>query len=229
MLFHIFDRKLDLTDRVQLVIAYLLELSVVGAMIFFFVRQNWLNLVLAIGILILLLIPAILRHSIKVHLPIEIELLAILFIYGTLFLGELHGFYTYLWWWDDLLHASSGILFGSIGFLMAYILNEEKKVVQGMTPGFLALFSFSFAVMIGALWEVFEFVMDNSFGFAMQNGGSLTDTMGDIILDSLTAFIIALLGYVYIKKRKSLFFDRLIRKFLRFNPHLFKKFRKEHS
>src|SRR3989339_814671 len=150
MLFHIFDRKLNLTDRIQLIIAYLLELSVLGAMIFFFLRQNWLYLALSGGILIFLLIPAILRHSIKVHLPIEIELLSILFIYGTLFLGELHGFYIYLPWWDDLLHASSGILFGAIGFLMAYILNEEKKVVQGMTPGFLALFAFSFAIMIGA-------------------------------------------------------------------------------
>ena len=165
----IYDRQLDTADRIQLIVAYLLQLSLLGAIVFFFLRQEWLNLVLTAGILILVFIPANIRRSFKVHLPIEIDLLIIIFTYGCLFLGEMHGFYTSFWWWDKALHASSGILFGLVGFLMAFILNEEKKVVQGMTPGFLALFAFSFAIMISALWEVFEFSMDTFFGFTMQD------------------------------------------------------------
>ncbi len=219
----IYDKQLDIADRVQLIFAYLLQLSLIGAIIFFSIRQDWLNLVLTAGILILVFIPAILRRSFKVHLPIEVDLLIIIFTYGTLFLGEMHGFYTSFWWWDKALHASSGILFGLVGFLMAYILNEEKRVVQGMTPGFIALFAFSFAIMIGALWEVFEFAMDTFFGFTMQDKGSLADTMVDLILDSFTALLVALVGYFYIRKRHSLFFERFIQKFLARNPHLFRR------
>ena len=219
----IYDKHLDTADRIQLIVAYLLQLSLIGAIVFFSIRQDWLNLVLSIGILLLLFIPAILRRSFKVHLPIEIDLLIIIFTYGTLFLGEMHGFYTSFWWWDKALHASSGILFGLVGFLMAFILNEEKRVVQGMTPGFLALFAFSFAIMIGALWELFEFGMDQLFSMTMQDGGSLIDTMSDLILDSLTALFVALVGYFYIRKQKSLFFERFIRKFLDRNPQLFKR------
>src|SRR3989344_7812435 len=99
----IYDKQLDKADKIQIICAYLLQLSLVGAVIFFSVHQEWLNLVLSLGILILLFIPAILRRSFKVHLPIEIDLLSILFSYGALFLGAMHGFYTSFWWWDKLL------------------------------------------------------------------------------------------------------------------------------
>jgi len=46
---------------------------------------------------------------------------------------------------------------------------------------------------IGALWEVFEFGMDQIFGMNMQKSG-LVDTMGDLIVDAIGAGLAAMSG-----------------------------------
>ncbi len=58
-------------------------------------------------------------------------------------------------WWDIILHTSPGVLLGLAGFILVYVLNQEKKV--RMNYAFIVLFFFAFAVSIGALWEIFEF------------------------------------------------------------------------
>ena len=140
----------------------------------------------------------------------------------AIFLGEVHGYYTRFWWWDLVLHSSSGFLLGIAGFVLVYVLNEEKRMVQKMKPGFIALFGFAFALALGAVWEIFEFSLDTVFGLQMQKSG-LIDTMGDLIVDTLGAAFIALLGYFFIRKGKLFIFDRMIHRFVEKNKRLFMK------
>ncbi len=213
-------KGVDRAEKIQLMVAYLLQILLFLAAIYSFVENNWFTGVLTIGILIFTFLPSIIRRNYRVFLPIELDLLAILFIVATLFLGELHGYYTLFWWWDSLLHISSGLLLGMAGFMLVYTLSEEKKVHLKMKPGFVALFALVFAIAIGAVWEIFEFSMDTIFGFHMQTSG-LIDTMGDLIVDTLGALIISVLGYFFIRKKKFFLFDRLIHRFIERNPHLF--------
>ena len=90
-------------------------------------------------------------------------ILAIVFIFCAEFLGALHGFYDKFWWWDKILHTSSGFLLGMAGFLLIYILNKQEIIQVFMKQGFIALFSFTFAVAFAALWEIYEFTMDQLF------------------------------------------------------------------
>ena len=89
-------------------------------------------------------------------------------------------------------------------------------------PGFVALFVFAFSMMMGSVWEIFEFSIDSFFGFNMQKSG-LVDTMWDLIVDAIGALFISILGYFYVKGGSSLLFDRMIRKFLTNNKKLFKR------
>jgi len=98
-----------------------------------------------------------------VQIPPQFEVLAVVFVYASLFLGEVHGYYIRFWWWDAILHVGSGFLLGILGFLLVYVLNEHENVDLHMWPRFDALFAFMFAVGMGALWEIFEFAMDRSF------------------------------------------------------------------
>lgn len=223
--FLIVKRELDLADRLQLACSYLLQLVLVVFMIIFLVRASWLNAFLTTGILLLTLLPGLVRHNYKVFLPVEFDLLAILFIFATLFLGEVHGYYTLFWWWDVILHTSSGFLLGIAGFLLVYVLNEEKRIHLKMKPGFVALFAFVFAVAIGAVWEIVEFVIDSTTGLQMQRGG-LTDTMWDLVVDSLGAGFIAVIGYFYTRKGQFLLFDRMVHRFVERNPQIFEKMRR---
>lgn len=173
------------------------------------------------------LAPAVSRHRLSVEIPSEIEVVAVLFIFATLFLGEVHDYYERYWWWDMALHTSSGVLLGMLGFIIVYVLNEDRQVDLHMRPSFLALFAFFFAMGIGAIWEVFEFGMDRFFGANMQpatpsDPSGLTDTMHDLIVDAMGAAIVSVAGWRYISRARTSYVDNWVRRFIERNPGLFR-------
>ncbi|MFO7494386.1 MAG: hypothetical protein R6X05_01980 [Desulfobacterales bacterium] len=192
-------------------------------------EEQWLTAAITIGIILITLIPLIMKKKFSLYIPQEFELLAITFIFASLFLGEVHEYYTRFWWWDIALHTGSGLLLGILGFLLVYILNESDEIDLHMNPGFVAFFAFLFAVGIGVLWEIFEFSMDSFFGTNMQkemlgDPSGLTDTMWDLIVDTLGALVISALGYGYLKSgKKESFLERWIDKFIQNNPRLFNR------
>lgn len=219
MRFLIEDKNLDRADRIQLYISYGLQLILLGEMVVAAAAGHWLTLFQAAGIFLLMLTPALIRRSYQVYVPLEFDLITILFLFGSLFLGEIRSYYERFWWWDVVLHTASGFLMGLFGFLLVYVLNQEKQARLSLSPVFIGLFSFTFAMSIGAVWEIFEFAMDNLFGMNMQKSG-LVDTMWDLIVDAAGALVVAVLGYFYVKGGDSLLFDRLVRRFLERNPGL---------
>lgn len=188
---------------------------------------QWLTSVLILAIMLLALAPFVFPRRIPVVIPAEFHLMAVLFTFASLFLGEVLRFYERLWWWDMALHAGSGLLLGVFGFLLIYVLNENARVNLHLKPGFMAFFAFLFALAVGALWEIFEFGMDELFGMNMQKAmfddpSGLTDTMWDLILDALGALLISLMGGWYMKRRQPSFIEAWIQKFIASNPRLFR-------
>lgn len=188
----------------------------------------WFNAFLIVGIILVTLIPLILHRQYQLRIPAEFQILAIIFVFASLFLGEIYRYYEKIWWWDMALHASSGLLMGIFGFLLVYVLNENDHVEIVLTPRFVALFAFLFAVAVGALWEILEFTVDSLFDTNMQkpmldDPSGLTDTMWDLILDTLGALTISGLGWRYMGRRETSFIDQWIRKFIARNPRLFRR------
>lgn len=205
----------------------LLKLALVAELGFALWDGAWLTALVATGILAVTLLPHVLRRRFRFSLPYELELLAIAFVFASLFLGEVRGYYTSYPWWDSLLHASSGLLLGVFGFLLVHALNESDEIGMNLKPGFVAVFAFLFALGIGAVWEIFEFSMDKLVGTKMQkpmfgDPSGLTDTMWDLILDGAGALVISLLGYAYLKSpSRDSFLERWIVTFIAHNPHFF--------
>ena len=163
-----------------------------------------------------------------VLLVIEWGIIAVVFVFSALYLGEVLDFYNRLWWWDIGLHTSAGLLMGIFGFLLVYVLNESKKAHMNMAPSFIALFAFAFGVTIGSIWEIFEFSVDQLLGANMQkpmlgDPSGLTDTMWDIIVNAIGAFTISFIGFGYLKSGKSFFVKEMIKSFINKNPRMFKK------
>ena len=142
-----------------------------------------------------------------------------LFVFSTLFLGEVFDFYDRFWWWDILLHGISAIGFGIIGFLFVFYLFEGDRYAA--PPWALALIAFAFAVSIGTMWEIFEYGMDQIFGLNMQKSG-LDDTMTDLIVDALGAFTGAISGFFWLKGRQ-VGFAGMIDEFIALNRQWFSK------
>jgi len=171
--------------------------------------------------------PIVFSKRLPVNIPPDFQALVIIFVFASLFLGEIQGFYLKFWWWDIVLHISSGLLLGIFGFLLVYVLNENSRIRVYLHIGFVALFAFLFAVAMGALWEIFEFSMDHFFGTNMQKimpgnpSSGLNDTMWDLIVDTLGALVISFLGWWYMRQRECSFIDAWIQKFIEKNPRLF--------
>ena len=180
-------------------------------------------------ILLITFLPILLGKRFDVTIPHGFETLAVIFLYASLFLGEFGDYYNRFWWWDIVLHSGAAFLLGILGFLLVYVLNEKKEVNLDLSVRFIALFAFLFAVGMGTIWEIFEFVMDQAFGFNMQKSG-LVDTMWDLIVDVLGAAVIAVLGWGYLKTREpDSFLERWINEFIHKNPHLFEPHDEENT
>ena len=216
------EKRLDKADKIQLIISYFLQAVILGSGIFSVFEKQWLNAFFMLGILILTFAPAVVRRNYRVFLPVEFDFITILFVFLAIFLGEWQDYYNKFWWWDILLHSGSGFLIGIAGFLLVYILNSQRKIQLQMKPLFISLFAFAFALAFGALWEILEFSLDQTFSLNMQKDG-LADTMWDLIVDAIGAAVISILGFFYLRKGNFLVFDRMIHRFIDRNPRLFKK------
>lgn len=215
-------------NRVHRNLIRILLLLMVVEWVLLLLDQSWLSLFLVTLIIITLFLPILFRNKLEMEIPAEFHITAVVFIFAALYLGEVRDFYHRIWWWDIALHATAGLLMGVLGFLLIYVLNESNRVDLHMTPGFIAFFAFIFAVAIGAIWEIFEFAMDQIFGTNLQkpmfdDPSGLTDTMWDMIVNAIGAFIISFSGWWYLKKDQSFFVKEWIRKFINRNPDMFKK------
>lgn len=210
-------------------ITLVLQLILVGETVLAVLSQNWFTAFLTSMIIAITFFPLLFERRLRIHVPPELQLAAIGFVFASLFLGEIRDYYTRFWWWDVALHTTSGFLLGILGFLLVHVMNETEKIHVHMKPGFVAFFAFMFALGVGALWEIFEFTMDGVFGMNMQkpmlgDPSGLTDTMWDLIVDATGALVISVMGWRYLKNadRKS-FLERWIDSFIERNPRFFKK------
>lgn len=211
-----------ISDRISLFLRVIIAIGVVIAIFL----HLWLDAFLISCIFLLSLFPVFMEKRLRIHIPPEFELLAVFFIFASLFLGEIRGYYARYWWWDAALHTGSGLLLGILGFLLVYILNEDDRIHFSMKPIFVAMFAFAFAVAVGALWEIFEFTMDGTFGLNMQKSG-LVDTMWDLIVDSVGALVVSFMGYLYLQRGVKSFMVDWVASFIQGNPQMFNKNKKD--
>ena len=214
--------------RIRLGLVLTLQAVMAVELVVLLLQQSWASGAWLLAIMAVTSAPLLLGHRLPVRIPAEYELLAILFVFAWLFLGEFHSYYERFWWWDIVLHSTSGLLLGLVGFLLVYVLNESRRIELHMRPGFVALFAFAFAVTGGALWEIFEFAADQLFGLQMQkpmrgDPSGLTDTMWDLIVDTLGATLISTFGWWHMRRDRRSFIDVWTDRFVAKNPRLFRR------
>ena len=194
----------------------LMQFSLLVALYFAWQRQEYLIILMAFVTFMLGLVPSYVSKRSNIVLPIGFEFFVILFLYAAIFWGDLY-FYQAFWWWDIVLHGLSGIGVGLIGFTIIYYVYRLRRFAA--SPFLIALFTLSVALAFGAIWEIFEFAVDQNFNTDLQGSG-LRDTMWDLIIDFGGAFIVATSAYIYVKnKEKGVpIFHELMREFIDKNP-----------
>lgn len=208
-------RTRDWNTSVQIGLSRVLQFAILLVFVGALWERHWLVAFTALVVLTLTFLPALIEHQFSVHLPVEFTLATSVFLYASFGLGEVRGFYLRYWWWDILLHSVSALVMGLIGFLMVYVFYSTHRI--RMAPLYVAITSFGFAVTVGTLWEIFEFLMDWFFGFNMQKSG-LVDTMTDLMVDAGGALLAAVLGFRYTRHGDAALAAPLVRRFTAHNP-----------
>ena len=195
----------------------LLLLSLMVASVLSAMSGNWGHAFLCLAAFFLALVPFVLAAETPLYLPRIFSMFVALFVYATLYLGEVHRFYYSVWWWDVMLHSGSAFTFGIIALIIMLLAFNKKQLVA--SPLIVATFVLSFALALGLLWEIFEFTNDQLRGTDMQHvkETGIVDTMKDEIVDVVGASAAAALAYFYVRPGKKTPLDSVIRKTVKKN------------
>lgn len=215
--------KLGLT-RFSIVIAVLCVLLLgAGAVSLVFMDDSAANSRIAFQmfetVLMLLVIfaPAMLNRVVHIKVPAALDIMFVGFCFCSLILGDVADFYGRFEWWDNLQHGLSGILLGIVAYELINLFNRMEGNSLRFPPLMVFMWVVCFALSVGAVWEIMEFITDDLFGLNSQQylvgsgtfdatepllgHEALRDTMSDLMLDLGGAFSIALFGFFYLEKR----------------------------
>lgn len=179
--------------------------------ILFAVLQNFYSgfrLLMLFVYVALVFVPYILKLF-KLSFPKYINILYWIFLAISTLLGTIYDMYDIIPYYDVVIHAISGVLLA--GFAQYYIEKKEGNKDLKLFTKF--LFMLGFAVIVGILWECWEFVSDgvfslNSQRYANESGvdfvgrNALMNTMFDLIADFVGGLIYATI-YVIVKRNKT--------------------------
>ncbi len=171
--------------------------------------------------LFVLHVPEFLSEKLRFEIPSLLYVFYLVFLYCAIFLGEFYDMFNRVPFWDVILHCSSSLVTGFLGFMFVAILNKSEKVMFRLSPLFVSLFAFCFAVMIGALWEIYEYIFDGLLGLNMQKfttpdgtvlsgHAALVDTMEDLMIDAFGGFVASVIGYLSLKHNKEWLVPKLL-------------------
>ncbi|MGJ7923074.1 hypothetical protein [Neobacillus sp. LXY-4] len=162
--------------------------------------------------IVVMMIPSIVEKKKSIDIPDTIEIIYFIFLYCAIYLGEVQDFYYLIPYWDSILHAFSGAVLGVLGIILVRFLNNQERVQIQLNPFFISFFAFCFSVAAGTIWEIYEFLADGLLSLNMQKfilvdgtqligRAALSDTMSDLVIDTLSALIICIIALPILKKR----------------------------
>lgn len=174
--------------------------------------------------LVLSFVPQLIVRQLRLKLPLAYEMVVLGFIVASIMMGELFDTYARLWWWDSVLHLSSGVIIGYIGYMILFVFHLRGRLQ--LSASIVAFLTFSVSMMVAAVWEVFEFAVDYFTGSNMQHGN--TDTMKDIILAMIGSLVATGAAYWHYRWPDNSPIGGELKDLVKKNTHLLgKKQRKE--
>jgi hypothetical protein len=150
-----------------------------------------------------------------VRLPGRLVLGAAGFAAAALILGERWNGYERFPALDLILHVVSMAVLACVGLALALM---PTAGARPRTPLWvLGTLGFGFAMMVGVLWEIMEFALDQGFGMNTQRSG-LVDTMWDLIANGVGALIAVLACLRALRTGRAVPPAGLLLEFLAANP-----------
>ncbi len=150
----------------------------------------------SLGAFSLTLIPYILTRNLNIRIPWTLNLLIALSIYLHV-AGHVGEYYVlFAPYYDKIAHLVSSVTIAAIGFIGIILVDHLCRM--RLPRAAIVFFVVLFTITMGTAWEMYEFILDQAFGMTLQHGNY--DTMSDLIVDVIGAFIVAALGDAYLRR-----------------------------
>lgn len=156
--------------------------------------------------ILLIFFPQMISKLIRIYVPDTIILFYWFFLFISVFLGTGLHWINIISFWDKILHAVSSMILTALGYgLIGYLMKETS--IAKVSPWLFLLFGFAFSGLCGIFWEFWEFLCDqflsmNLQRFAASNGTffigreALIDTMGDLLINTIGAFMTGIFAWI---------------------------------
>jgi peptidoglycan/LPS O-acetylase OafA/YrhL len=168
-----------LKRKIIIILSVLFIIFMAALFVYYLIKGDSSRWQVAVGGIVVSALPLFLLFMKNNPFNIPILIAYYLFIFCTIFLGSIAGFYLRFKWWDSPLHFYKGIL---VGFFAIVIYKQliPEQMRHNVSRWIIFLFVLSLSVTAGVIWEIYEFIGDQTFTHTMQLGGN-TDTMVDLI------------------------------------------------
>ena len=142
-------------------------------------------------------LPPIVERLLHMEFYTLVDIFYQIFMVLAILVGSVWRVYTLTEWYDKFVHVLFGALFGFMFYNFFSSVSKTK-----LSPLWLAIFSFCFAMMIGGMWEICEYTFDGVI--AGQNTqrweglvgrDALFDTMIDLVCDLAGSLISAVIVF----------------------------------
>jgi FlaA1/EpsC-like NDP-sugar epimerase len=180
--------------RINTFITRFLQVILLLLIPIFAVSEHHVRALAALAAFVVSFIPAIVRRNYKITMPWIFDFFIVVMLLVHL-AGLQLGFYNTFWWWDNMAHLMGSAIVAALGFMVVYALQQSGTI--HISIRMIAMFSFFFAIAIGAVWEIGEFTSDTLLHTHNQFGN--TDTMVDLINDSAAGLIVAVVGALVLR------------------------------
>lgn len=192
---------LGLEDTQERLLARVLQLTLVGLLVYGVVSMR-VELVVTVGIALgVTLLPALLRReygfSMDAGLVLWITIAMILHVVGSLRL------YSQYQWYDEVTHTVSATLIAGVGYAAFRALELHSDTLD-VPSEFRVVFIIVFVLAAGILWEVLEFALG---GLVTVYG--IDDIVTDLVFNAMGAVIVAVWGRGYVGDLVGFFRERL--------------------
>jgi signal transduction histidine kinase len=159
--------------------------------------QNWSNLFVIALTIALSALPVYLHRQFQIRISSKLRFGMVVFLFSTLFLGEVNHFYDTYQWWDAALHFTAGLGLTIFGFVLLKEIYNHSELRS--TPAMTSFFAFCFTGMAAAVWEIYEFLIDMTDLAEGAMQPSNADTMYDLIVALIAAGIVCVFGYRFLR------------------------------
>jgi len=182
-----------------MILAYIIQIFLGLNVIYAIATGAWDQVPTGLVLFLIALVPYLVTWKMKITFPWFVYFLVslALLIHTS---GYIQARYITYPNWDLLAHTISGSILSIVGFVAILFVDRMRK--YNLDPLGMAFFIVGFGMVGEYLWEIFEFIIDQTIGGSLAGPMQADnfDTMTDMIFVLIPSIIVALGCYYYLKR-----------------------------